>query len=356
MASSVKLAIIGCGAVTELCHLPAAQRAPEVEIVALVDRNIERARCLGDRFGVAYGTADYRELPPDVQGAIVALPHHLHAPVTIELLEKGTPVLVEKPMAVSVEQAETMVKVAEARNLPLQVGLMYRFCNGARLVKRAIEENWLGKIESFSVEWCFVYDWPVASEFFFSKEQAGGGVLLDFGSHVLDLLLWWFGNVLDVEYRDDSQGGVEAECLLKLVLQGPAGPVPGTVTLSRLRRLPYSARIVGDRFTIECDISAPTTARMWSTRSDVQGLALMAGSSPCQSLDEAYAEQLRAFAETIARGTEPMVPGKQVLGSIALMERCYRNRQPLELPWMNPIGLNGKNALLVECKRESMSL
>jgi predicted dehydrogenase len=215
---------------------------------------------------------------------------------------------------------------------------MYHFCNGARLIKRAIDEEWLGAIRSFNVEWCFVYDWPVTSGFFFNKEQAGGGVLLDFGSHVLDLLLWWFGDVIDVEYRDDSLGGVEAECQLSLALNGPAGPIRGTVTLSRLRRLPYSARVVGERYTIECDISAPTSVRMWPTVSAGQDVVFVPDSDllPPQSLDDAYAAQLRAFARSVATGERPVVAGEQVLKSVALIERCYQNRQPLALPWTRP--------------------
>jgi predicted dehydrogenase len=336
--SGIHLAVIGCGAVTELCHLPAVQRVPEVEVVVLVDRNVIRAKHLGKRFDIGHCAEDYRHLPPNIDGAIIALPHYLHASVAIELLDRGIPVLVEKPMALNIEEAEAMVKAADANGLALQVGLMYHFCNGARLVKRAIDEDWLGAIRSFSVEWCFVYDWPVASGFFFSKEQAGGGVLLDFGSHVLDLLLWWFGDVIELEYEDDSLGGVEAECRLSLVLQGPTCPVQGTVTLSRLRQLPYRARVVGDRFTVECDISSPTTARLWPTTSEAADPAVILASSPVppQSLDDAYVEQLRAFARAVVNGEKPVVPGEHVLKSVALIERCYQKRQPLALPWTRP--------------------
>jgi predicted dehydrogenase len=336
---AVRLAIIGCGAVTELCHLPAAGLTREVEVVALVDKNIARAEFLGDRFGVGFCTEDHHQLPERVDGVIVALPHRLHAPVTIEFLESGIPVLVEKPMALNVEEAETMVETADANRAALQVGLMYRFCNGAHLMKRAIDEGWLGAVQGFTVEWGFVYDWPVASGFPFSKEQAGGGVLIDLGSHVLDLLLWWLGGAIDVEYRDDSLGGVEADCWLSLVLQGPTGPVQGTVTLSRLRQLSNRARIVGERFTIECDISTPTTVRLWPSTSDGKDLAFVLDfdSLPRQSLDDAYAEQLRAFARTITTGGDSVVSGESVLGSVALIERCYRERQPLELPWTRSV-------------------
>jgi predicted dehydrogenase len=337
--SAVKLAIVGCGAVTELCHLPAAKLAPEVEIVALVDKNIARAQFLGQGFGVDVCADDYHDLPSNVDGVIIALPHYLHAPATIEFLERGIPVLVEKPMALNLQEAEAMVRAANDSGVPLQIGLMNHFCKGARLVKRAIDEGWLGEVRSFTVEWGFVYDWPVSSGFVFSKEQAGGGVLVDLGSHVLDLLLWWLGDVVDLEYKDDSLGGVEAESWLSQTLEGPAGSVSGTVTLSRLRQLSNRARIDGDRFTIECDIDNPVTARFWPTASAEEDLifGLDFDSLPRQTLDDAYAEQLRAFGQAITTGCKPVVPGESVLGSVALIERCYREQQPLELPWLRPV-------------------
>jgi predicted dehydrogenase len=336
--AGARLAIVGCGAVAEFCHLPGARLAPEIEIAALVDKNLARAQFLGEKFGIVTRIDDYRQLPDNVNGVIVGLPHYLHAPVTIEFLEREMPVLVEKPMALNLEEAEAMVRAANKNKVVLQIGLMNRFCRGAQVVKRAIDENWLGRVRSFTVEWGFVYDWPVASGFFFSKEQAGGGVLIDLGSHVLDLLLWWFGDVASLEYKDDSLGGVETECWLSLALHGPAGSVEGTVTLSRLRKLTNKARIVGDRFTIECDIDNPVAVRFWPTSSDSEDLVfgLDFDSLPRQTLDDAYAEQLRAFARVITTGGNPVIPGESVLGSVAVIDRCYRERQPLELPWMRP--------------------
>jgi len=52
-----------------------------------------------------------------------------------------------------------------------------------------------------------VYSWPVASDFFFRKETAGGGVLMDTGVHTFDMLLWFFGEISDLDYRDDAFGG-----------------------------------------------------------------------------------------------------------------------------------------------------
>jgi len=337
----VKIGIIGAGAVTELFHLPAAQLCPEAQIVALVDKNSERGRALADRFSVPHVMTTHRDLYGHVDGVINALPNYLHASVTIEFLERGVPVLVEKPLAVTLAEAEKVTEVAKTTAVPLQVGHLYRFCNGVRFVKQAIDEGWLGSLQGFSLEFGFVWSWPMVSGSL-SKEQAGGGALLDFGSHMLDLLLQWFGSAIEVQYWDDSLGGVEADCSLSLVLQGPAGPVPGTVALSRLRNLSNSAVVIGKHFTVEYDITTADKVRYWPSASNKKAVSSISnfGLPSPQPWDDVCAQQLRAFARAISGRDPSAVPGESVLDTVALIDRCYRERQPLELPWEKPVTLN----------------
>ncbi len=330
----VRLAVLGAGAVAELCHLPAAADCPQVEIAALVDTNIERARRLADQFSIGVTTADYRDLFGTVDGVINALPHHVHANVSIEFLERRTPVLVEKPMAISAEQARGMADAARANGTVLQVGLMYRFCRGVATVRRFIEDDLLGGLRAFELESGFIYDWPVASGFFFDRRKAGGGVLIDTGSHMLDLLIGLIGPVVDFEYRDDLAGGVEADCHLSLTLQAPSGPVTGAVTLSRLRNLLDVLRITGERLTIEYDLSAPDAVRIRPTRLFETGESFIPDTeeSDRQTWGQVYVEQLAAFASAV-RGGDCRAAGQDVIESMALICECYRRRERLERPW-----------------------
>jgi predicted dehydrogenase len=335
----VRIGIIGCGAVTSVCHLPAARVVREASVVALADTNLERATLLARRFGVDRITQDYRDLIGAVDGAVVALPHALHAQVATELLRAGIPVLVEKPLATTTEEALQLVAVARETGVPLQAGYMFRFSRAGRLVKRIVEEGWLGTLQGFSLESGGIYSWPIASGFFWQKAQAGGGVLIDTGSHMLDLLLWWLGDVVDLEYRDDNLGGVEADCWMSLALRGPAGVVRGEVTMSRLRRLRSAARVTGSAFTLECGLSGRYPVRIWPTAWQGNGTTFAGeyeGGTP-DSFERMFVEQLRGFAQTVRERTQPAVSGESVLGTIALIERCYRERQPLTQPWLHPV-------------------
>jgi predicted dehydrogenase len=335
---AARLGIIGCGAVTQLCHLPAARSTNEVKVVALADKDIARARLLGRRFGIDDCVDDYHQFLKNVDGVIVAVPPYLHAPVARELLELGVPVLVEKPFTLNVAEAAKLIEVAKASKVALQVAHEYRFSKATRLVKRIIGEGWLGTLRSFSLEYGSVFNWPVASGSVWKKEHAGGGVLIDSGPHMLDLLLWWLGEVVDVEYRDDSLGGVEADCTLSLTLKSPTGVVRGDVVLSRLRSLTSAAHIIGDRFALECRLHGQYQVRIQPSMWDGAALAFASdfGTLQGDSYRQLFVEQLRAFAQTILEGSEPVVSGESALGSLALIERCYRERKPQELPWLKP--------------------
>ncbi len=334
---SVKhLAVIGCGAVTELCHLPAVSLLQDVEVIALVDKDVARAEQLGKKFGIRTCLEDLHQIPDGVDGVIIALPNYLHAPVALEFLKRSIPVLVEKPIALNVQEAEAMIEASDARRVPLQVGLMRRYCQGARLVKRFIDEGWLGVLQSFSLEWGVVYNWPVLSGYAFKKEQSGGGLLMDMGSHLLDLLMWWLGEPKEIEYKDDSLGGVEADCWMSLVLQNPNQLIKGTVVLSCLRNLGTTVQIEGEQFTIEYDLRTPDAVYLWPTGKDLQAFAFISNRffTHKQSWDEVYSEQLKAFTQAIATGYEPVVSGRHAKDCLALIERCYRERKTLQYPWV----------------------
>ena len=151
-------------------------------------------------------------------------------------------------MALSVAECDHMLEAAEAGSALLAVGLMRRYSHAGQFAKWVIDSGLLGQITSFSFQDGFVYAWPTASDAFLRKELAGGGVLIDLGAHTLDQLLWWLGEVESFDYADDSYGGVEADCILELVLKSGA---KGRVELSRTRDLSMRAFIKGDKAELD---------------------------------------------------------------------------------------------------------
>ena len=110
----LRIGIVGCGAVVERFHLPASTLVPEISIESLVDRDQSRAKRLADIYGVRHVHADYHEMIGKVDAAIIALPHSLIARVSEEFLTSGIPILVEKPMAVTAEDAKRLTPPIDA--------------------------------------------------------------------------------------------------------------------------------------------------------------------------------------------------------------------------------------------------
>jgi predicted dehydrogenase len=319
------LAIIGCGAITELAHLPAAARLREVRLGALIDTDLGRAETLAKRFDVECVARDVMELPEAPHAAIVALPHDLHAGVSIALLRRGIHVLVEKPMALSVRDCTEMIDAAAQSGAILAVGLVRRFLPQVAQAKRLIDSGALGPIRGFEVREGRPYDWNPSSDFFLDRKRAGGGVLIEAGVHALDTLLFLLGDLSIVHYADDSYGGVEAEAELRLATGSGA---VGIVELSRTRELCNTTFIHGASATLELDLlGRRLTLRRAGSTTD---LPIEEG----QFGYDVFAAQLADWVDAIRKGLPPSVPGEEGHRSIELIESCYARRTLLELPWV----------------------
>jgi len=253
----LRIGIIGCGAVTAKCHLPALQQIPGGRVTALADSCLERAEELAACYGVDHVAADYRSVLDHVDALILALPHHLHVAIGVDVLKAGKHVLMEKPLANTVEECDELITAARNADRVLAVGLVRRYMAAILATRQWVASGLLGDLEGFDVEEGGVYGWPVASDFFFRPEMSGGGVLMDTGAHVLDTLRWWLGDLQVTGYEDDAAGGVEADCTMQLRTVGGA---EGTLKLSRVRTLSNRCLLRGSRALLEVN---PLANRVW---------------------------------------------------------------------------------------------
>ena len=327
----IRLAVVGCGSVAG-GHLNAARTlAEDLEISLLVDRERGRAEELAGRFGVSGVAEDAGEVPGKADAALLALPHHLHAPVAVDLLKQGVHVLVEKPMAMTATECDAMVSAAEETGAVLSVGHARRWFQSSRYIKAMLDGGCLGPIEHFDLREGSVYAWPVASDFRF-RPEAGGGVLADAGAHALDILLWWLGPAKSFEYYDDAQGGVEADCRIELTLESGA---VGTVELSWTRDLRNTVVIEGAKGRLEVESRFDSEIR-WSVPGwdvPLKGRVRPEGLER-ETVADLFRWQLQDFAEAIREGREPFITGRSSRAVVELIEACHADRRPLELPWV----------------------
>jgi predicted dehydrogenase len=320
------LAIIGCGAITELAHLRCVARSERARPGALVDTDLMRAQRLAKQYGVPRIARDVMELPEPPRAAIVALPHHLHASASLALLRRGIHVLVEKPMALSLSECDEMIEAARDTGAVLAVGLVRRFCPEIQRAKAIVDSGALGTIRSLDAREGRAYDWKPSSDFVLKRRQAGGGVLIEAGVHVLDTLLFLLGDLSVARYADDSYGGVEAEAELRLAF-GRGGS--GFVELSRTRELRNTTLIHGTEASLEIDLyRRRVTLFRGGSKTDLP-------IEPCP-FEQIFDLQLADWLDAIESGRPPAIDGGEGRRSIELIESCYASRTLLELPWVAP--------------------
>jgi predicted dehydrogenase len=333
MQGEVRVAILGCGEITRLGHLPAAAKYPGIQLVALVDSDVSRARLLGQQFRLdCQFSPDYKAVFPHVDAIINALPNSLHAPVNREALGQGLHVLCEKPLATIAQDARSCCVLAEEKGRLLAVGMNRRFVASHRLLPLVLGEQSLGELVEYDWSYGGIFDWQSASGFYFSRALAGGGALLDFGVHMLDTVMDWFGPVVQFDYQDDDWGsGIEANAILRVQHEGKFGRVKGQIRVSRTYPLSNRFLIRGTRAQAEIPSNSPdtVTVRRQIGSEDVAETICLPHLDPTDT----FYKQLDNFIESI-RGTQKLTcTGRDALRVIELIEQCYANRRRIPEPW-----------------------
>lgn len=197
-APPVRVAVIGLG-FGAAAHVPALQYLPETEIVGVCARRPERAHLVAAQHRIKLVTTDYRELirHPDVDAVIIATPPHLHHSMAIAALEAGKHVLLEKPMARSLAEARDLAKMASVSRAVAMVNHEFRFIPVRVRAKELIDDGFIGELHSASMMvFRSALNDPQGRPFGWLMEKAkAGGMLGASGSHHIDALRWWFGEV-----------------------------------------------------------------------------------------------------------------------------------------------------------------
>lgn len=334
----VRLGIVGCGAIAREAHLPVITGDRRVVVTVLCDRDRGNATLAARESGVGAAiSTDPVELAGKVDAAIVAVPPRFHAPVAIQLMEMGIDVLCEKPIAITVADGRRMAEVARRTGRVLAVAHMMRFFPHNRWLAELVEDGEVGEVREVIVEDGAPLDWPMASNSYFDRNATGGGVLFDSGVHLLDRLLWLFGDLTGIAYEDDSFGGFESNAKLTGVLHVGGRPVPARLEFSWSHRLRRSIRVVGERGTLEASTSDPRILTLHrTTRGDPMEMRIVcAGKWDAHSH---YRAQLDDFIGAIRERRAPFVTAESALRALAVIEEAYARRTPMAQPWLARMG------------------
>ena len=195
--SKLKLGIIGCGWIAPF-HVQALNRLDDrVDVVWAADPEKERAKQIADSLasGDVEVLGDYRAGLERVDAVSILVPHHLHHPITLDALGAGCHVLLEKPFALTLEEADDMIAEAERQGKTLMIALPHRYRKSTQAFRQAIDSGDYGRLfmlDAFMDEDNREY---ITGGWFVKKATLGGGVYFSASAHMLDVMLWIAGEV-----------------------------------------------------------------------------------------------------------------------------------------------------------------
>ena len=193
----VKFGMVGASPMG-MYHIEALARHPQIDLVAICDKDKERVEEAGKKVGVTTLYTDWKELVknPEVEAVVLCVPDGLHLEMTAGALRAGKDVLCEKPMALTVEECEEMRKVEKETGKRLMIGQICRYTPAFRKAKKLIEAGEIGELYFVESEYAHDYlESPGADNWRIDPRREGyiGG-----GCHAVDLLRWIAGNPTEI--------------------------------------------------------------------------------------------------------------------------------------------------------------
>ncbi|MGC9316923.1 MAG: Gfo/Idh/MocA family protein [Armatimonadota bacterium] len=317
-------AIVGCGDIANKRVAPAMVEDPGSELVALFSNTPERAEEMAQRFGARRAYSDLAAVLADdrVEAVYLASPPARHLAETVAAAQAGKHVLCEKPMALSVAQCRQMIEACRDNGVALAVSYYRRWYPKSRRIKQLIDEGAIGRPVRARVMIGGRYD-PAEDDWKHWRvtEAAGGGALMDTGSHRLDLICYWLGEPARV-------AGLTGHLAMDYA-------VPDTETL-------ICEMADGCHLTCACHWNVPvgsdmmeihgTTASLIATPFDGDTLTLRApgGETPIDIQPRAHNVHLplvASFAERVGAGEPPEFDGVDGMQASRIIDAAYRSAE-----------------------------
>lgn len=326
----LKIALIGAGAVARAGHMPSFTANPKVEVVAIADPDTMSAQSVAQHYGIGRVVEDYHELlgDPSIAAVDICAPHYLHYQITMDALKMGKHVICEKPIAMNQEEADRMIAAAHELGLWLLITLNQRFIPAHRKIKELLNDGEIGA--PFLVNALITGDVSLlmndAYHWKGTWDRACGGAFFDTGTHIVDLMHYWFG-----------------------------APTAVNATLKRLMVKPENKGDDNAAVTLEYDddlianlvVSYTVTNEPWSERKFIYGsggdisminesvipMFLMQDGSPRMIEVDHQADWwvwshdrcLRHFVDCIVEGAQPIVTAEDARAALKTILAAYKS-------------------------------
>lgn len=336
-AQSLRIGVIGCGGIAQHAHLPSISRIDEDELAAVSDvyADVAARVAVANGLPAARGFDDHRRILDDgaIDAVCVCAPTTQHARITVEALEAGKHVLVEKPMAVDAAEAQTMIDAADRAGRILMVAYNHTYDPATMRLKQMIDDGDLGEIlcaEGFFIEDLYAWTaganastirsenqksfWPQYDNAFETMRE----FIHNFGSHVTNVLRVLLGEAEAIRY---AKGDPERQFLA--VLDYGAFPVLFKNVRVKQAEFEKGVEIYGTRKRVRLEF-APPLERYNPGRLIIADTKELVTTIPFLGFGWPFEQEHRHFAQCVLEGKTPLTDGRQAIGDVRLAEDLSR--------------------------------
>ncbi len=323
----MRIGLIGAGAVAPF-HIAAASELDGPELTAVCDIDERAARRAAD--GTAASVFDDHRRMLDagvVDAVIVNTPHSLHLPIALDAASAGAHILVEKPMATTLADCDSMVRACEEAGVELTVGHIQHYLPEKVAAARVIASGELGEVRMIRDYRSTDYRPGTRSPWFFSPEIAGGGALINIGGHCLDRSLWLGGGrAVEMLATTVNRFGSPVETDGSMLLQLDNGVGISISVISDPATRSDTMAIVCERGVIEVDPRTGTTVH-------IDGASRVEHHATPLGIQQAFTAQLADFQAVVdgAARTVPLVHARHVVELVLAAYRSSREGAAVSL-------------------------
>lgn len=341
----MRVALIGCGRVAR-AHAAALARSPVATLAVAVDIRRERAEAFAAQYGCEAAT-DWEKVVtrPDIDAVEICTPHYLHAPQAIAAASARKHILTEKPMAISVADADAMIAAAEENGVMLGVIFQNRYNPASQAAKQAVESGEIGTVRGARafLTWDRSDEYYSQSDWKGTWDKEGGGVLIDQAIHTIDLIQWLMGPAESVVATYDTRNHelINVDDMAEATIRFRSGAL---ASLYANCYYPYNAdvfvEVVGTKGWVRvlkdvAYIKVANVTRTVEPVADPDQPALGPG-----YWGQSHAIQINDFYRSVLEGRRPFIDGhegKKAMELVLAMYQSARKGERVFLPLTEPL-------------------
>ncbi|RUS47824.1 Gfo/Idh/MocA family protein [Cohnella sp. AR92] len=346
MGNTVRIGVIGTGSISQ-AHLDSYSNHPDVQLVAVADKNAERAAETARKYNALRSYSDFGELlaDPEIDAVSICTWNNTHAAIAMDAIRAGKHVLVEKPLSLTVEEALRIQEAVRASDRILQVGFVRRYDPNAQLLKRFAELDEFGEI--YYAKASILRRLGNPGGWFADVTRSGGGPLIDIGVHVIDLVWYLMGkpkpvsvsgnaynklgnrsNVRGLDFYkaadyDASVNTVEdmANALIRFE-NGASLLVDVSYTLHAFAN-ETSVKLFGTKGGFEVD----PAIKIATEKHDVMLNVVPQTDDAGFNFVRAFQEEINHFVACVQNGTEPVSPVEDGVAMMRMLRAVYESAE-----------------------------